>query len=368
MTSANNSVPNQTATILTDGDANTGGNQTLSKGRLNFGTSPYTTIQPHHIITLIDSQAALTQATSGYRPLASVNDVWIGTDVPSGGVVQNAGHLAFGAQISITNYIAQTGDGVHANWLERLSASLKEFNIPAKSDQSVALTGLANGCLNVASGVIASTGSPCGTGGGGGGNTVFGRSGAVVAASGDYTVSQITGAAPLGSPTFTGTPVVPGDTTTSTTVQRHPLSSNVTRSSSDPTTGTLSTGQMPAPTCSWITVSTRGGWGNAFSGTNKAIVWGVYNLYPCVTKNVAYVVGTADNTSNNYALGLYSGTSGGTGALVATTASTAGTTFASSTGIKHIAWSASNVTVPAGRIYIALTRNCASTRRALLGH
>lgn len=34
--------------------------------------------------------------------------------------------------------------------------------------------------------------------------TVFGRGGAVVAASGDYTVSQITGAAPLADPAFTG--------------------------------------------------------------------------------------------------------------------------------------------------------------------
>lgn len=36
-------------------------------------------------------------------------------------------------------------------------------------------------------------------------SSVFGRTGAVVAASGDYTVAQITGAAPLASPTFTGT-------------------------------------------------------------------------------------------------------------------------------------------------------------------
>ena len=211
ITTANNSVPNQTATILTDGDANTGGNQSLSKGRLNFGTSPYTTIQPHHIITLIDSQSALTQATYGYRPLASVNDVWIGTDVPSGGTGLNSGQLAFGAPVSITNYIAQTGDGIHANWLERLSAALKEFNVPAKFDQSVTLAGLSNGCLNVASGVIASTGSPCGSGGGGGVNSVFGRSGAVVAASGDYTVSQVTGAAADASVVHnTGTETIAG--------------------------------------------------------------------------------------------------------------------------------------------------------------
>ena len=39
--------------------------------------------------------------------------------------------------------------------------------------------------------------------------SVFGRTGAVVAASGDYTVAQVTGAAPLVSPTFTGTPTAP---------------------------------------------------------------------------------------------------------------------------------------------------------------
>jgi hypothetical protein len=197
--------------------------------------------------------------------------------------------------------------------------------------------------------------------------SVFGRTGAVVAASGDYSVSQITGAAPLASPTFTGTPTVPGYVTTGTTVNGHALSSNVTVSASDLTSGTLPAAQLPAPSCSWITVPTQSGSGNAFSGTNKAIVWGIYNPYPCVSNNAAYVVGTADNTSNNYALGLYSGASGGTGALIATTASTAGTTFASATGIKHIAWNASNVIVPAGRIYVALTSNCSSACAALLG-
>src|SRR6266478_6552041 len=207
---AGNSVKNQTATIMTDGP-NSGGGMSLSKGRLNFSTTATSIMQPHHIITLIDSQPALTQATSVYRPLASVYDTWIGTDVPSGGVGLTLGQLAFGAPVSITNYVAHTGDGITANWLERLSASLKEFNVPAKFDQSVTLAGLSNGCLNVASGVIASTGSPCGSGGGGGVNTVFGRSGAVVATSGDYTVSQVTGAAADASVVHnTGTETIAG--------------------------------------------------------------------------------------------------------------------------------------------------------------
>ena len=114
----------------------------------------------------------------------------------AGGRGCSSGQLAFGSPVSITNYIGQTGDGVHANWLERLNGALKEFNVPVKFDQSVTIAGLTNGCLSIASGVIGSTGSACGSGGGGGNvSSVFGRSGAVVAGSGDYTVSQVTGAA-----------------------------------------------------------------------------------------------------------------------------------------------------------------------------
>jgi len=40
-------------------------------------------------------------------------------------------------------------------------------------------------------------------------SSVFGRTGAVVAGSGDYSVSQVTGAAPLASPALTGTPTAP---------------------------------------------------------------------------------------------------------------------------------------------------------------
>src|ERR1700722_7862849 len=112
-------VANQTATLLTDGAA-LGGGQTLSKGRLNFSSTPGAVLNAHHIVTLIDSQPSLTQSTWGYRAPASANDTWIGTDIASGGAVVSAGQLAFGAPVSITNYIAQTGDGVHANWLERL--------------------------------------------------------------------------------------------------------------------------------------------------------------------------------------------------------------------------------------------------------
>ncbi|MGA7080498.1 MAG: hypothetical protein WBY61_17405, partial [Terriglobales bacterium] len=194
MTVSNNAVPNQTATLLSDG-ANVGNGMTLTKGRLNFTGTPGALISAHHIITLLDSQPSLTQSTWGFRPPASANDTWIGTDTP-GNVYASSGQLAFGAPLSITNYIAQTGDGIHPNWLERLTGSLKEFNVPAQFDQSVTLPGLSNGCLNVVSGLVTSTGSACGSGGGGGSvSSVFGRTGAVVATTGDYSVAQVTGAA-----------------------------------------------------------------------------------------------------------------------------------------------------------------------------
>jgi hypothetical protein len=49
--------------------------------------------------------------------------------------------------------------------------------------------------------------------------SVFTRTGAVVAVSGDYTVAQVTGAAPLASPTFTGVPAAPTATPLTNTTQ-----------------------------------------------------------------------------------------------------------------------------------------------------
>src|SRR5208282_2194480 len=192
-----NALGAQTATILTDGSGHSQQTPGMS-GRLNFEVSPYSSGFPSvpgsinygHIITLVDSNPALTQATGSYRRPASASDTWIGLDAQS---ALNAAQLAFGSPVAISNYINNTGS-TGSGWLERLSASLKEFNVAAKFDQSVTLAGLSNGCLNVASGVISSTGSPCGSDGGAV-SSVFGRSGVVVAASGDYTVSQVTGAA-----------------------------------------------------------------------------------------------------------------------------------------------------------------------------
>jgi hypothetical protein len=125
----------QTATILTDGGA-IGGGGTDVKGRLNFSSTPLGALAAHEIITLVDSQPTLTQATWMYRSPASAHDTWIGID---GGTTLSTAQLAFGSPVSITNYIANVPGG---SWLEKLSASLKEFNVPAKFDQSISVSHL----------------------------------------------------------------------------------------------------------------------------------------------------------------------------------------------------------------------------------
>jgi hypothetical protein len=138
-TSFNNAVSNQPATLMTDGVNNGGAMVAVPKGRLNFGQSPWSNITAHHIITLIDSQPGLTHATPSFRPDASANDTWIGTDV-SGNQASSAGQLAFGAPVSITNYIGATGDGVRLNWLERLTTKQKTFAVPVRISEGNSFT------------------------------------------------------------------------------------------------------------------------------------------------------------------------------------------------------------------------------------
>lgn len=161
---ATNTVPNQNSRLMFDGGV-FGSLASGKKGILNFTQSPnYNFLSPKHIITLIDSTPGLTWATIGNRPAASANDTWIGTDQLSTSAA--LGQMAFGAPISITEYIANDGH-LGTGWVRRVNASFDEHNVPAKFDQSVTLVGLADGCLNVTSGVITSTAVACGSGGSG---------------------------------------------------------------------------------------------------------------------------------------------------------------------------------------------------------
>src|SRR5208337_1461093 len=69
------------------------------------------------------------------------------------------------------------------------------------------------------------------------------------------------------SPVFTGSPTVPGYVPTSTTVNGHALSSNVTVSASDLTTGTLPHAQLPALLSGDIPTNAANTSGTAGTGT-----------------------------------------------------------------------------------------------------
>lgn len=202
---------------------------------------------------------------------------------------------------------------------------------------------------------------------------------------------------------------------TSTTINGHALSSNVTLSASDLTTGTLPHAQLPALVSGDIpnnaanttgsaaslsavsalpngtTTTTQGaGDGSAKLATdafvtqtaglfsNPFIPFPVYmglnqSTFPAAgsakvigflvpvavtTSKVVYYVGlTADNTSNTYEIGVYNAA----GTLVLHYQA-AGTSFApTATTVTRQSWSEGTVTLPPGKYYEAITTSCSSS-------
>jgi hypothetical protein len=104
-------------TVLQQQDAANNGPFVNSKGRLNFGRAIAT---PNDLITLTDSNFLKTIATAGERPANDAGDAAIGVD-QTGGLAQRAGS-------SISSYINVVPNGT--NFLERLTAADKTFNVP----------------------------------------------------------------------------------------------------------------------------------------------------------------------------------------------------------------------------------------------
>jgi hypothetical protein len=102
-------------------------------------------------------------------------------------------------------------------------------------------------------------GATLGGGGGGAVSSVFGRTGDVLATTGDYNVSQITGAAPTASPTFTGTVQVANEVVTGT-IQI--VNAYITGTLRDGTGSVGTAGQVLSSTVSgtaWVNASSGGG-------------------------------------------------------------------------------------------------------------
>jgi len=165
--------------------------------------------------------------------------------------------------------------------------------------------------------------------------------------------------APLASPTFTGTPTVPGYAAAATLV-----SGNYSKA-----TGAGAIGDSTVVAGPYISVwSLPGSVSTASpvacsSSANKVTVWELPLSYPLKTSNIAYYVQGADNTSNTYDIGIYNSS----GTQIVHTGSLAGTTFAPSQGYKAQAWTVANTVIQPGNYYIALTCS-ATTGTATFGY
>ena len=135
--SAGNNQPRVLGTLMQNGPGS-GAPDPNVKGRLNFLNSPAGNLGPSHIITLVDSDPAKTLADAIHRPSNDDKDAYIGLDVPAGGASLSQSQLAFGAPISLSNYIGNKGDGTR--WKERLTASEKTFAVAVSIQKGNTLT------------------------------------------------------------------------------------------------------------------------------------------------------------------------------------------------------------------------------------
>ena len=135
--SAGNNQPRVLGTLMQNGPGS-GAPDPNVKGRLNFLNSPAGNLGPSHIITLVDSDPAKTLADAIHRPSNDDKDAYIGLDVPAGGASLSQSQLAFGAPISLSNYIGNKGDGTR--WKERLTANEKTFAVAVSIQKGNTLT------------------------------------------------------------------------------------------------------------------------------------------------------------------------------------------------------------------------------------
>jgi hypothetical protein len=141
----------------------------------------------------------------------------------------------------------------------------------------------------------------------------------------------------LASPVLTGTPTAPTAAAGTNTTQ----------------VATTAFVQAADACPAWLTAPHGIGSASFTTTANRATLQGVVLYCTLTTTQVTYFVGTADNTSNSYDIGLYDST----GAVKAHIGTTPGTTFAPSTGWKTLNWT-SSATLPPGKYYVAFTTNC----------
>jgi hypothetical protein len=142
--------PASGATLLSAGAYNAADNAG-EKGRLILEEGLTGFINGGHKITIADSNPAKTLASAGMRPTEDANDTYIGLDNASQANASNA-QLAFGAPVSISNYIGSNPNNV--SFLERLTTSAKTFNVPVSINGNLTVTGTCTGCGGGGAGTV----------------------------------------------------------------------------------------------------------------------------------------------------------------------------------------------------------------------
>jgi hypothetical protein len=89
---------------------------------------------------------------------------------------------------------------------------------------------------------------------------------------------------------------------------------------------------------------------------NMTTLWGFLLSYSVSTTQITYDIANADNTANNYDVGIY----GNDGTLVVDIGALPGTTFAPSTGVRTLAWVQGSTVLNPGRYYVGFTTNCST--------
>jgi hypothetical protein len=89
---------------------------------------------------------------------------------------------------------------------------------------------------------------------------------------------------------------------------------------------------------------------------NVTKLWGFLLPYNVTTTEIIYDIATADNTANDYDIGIFNNS----GNLVVDVGPTPGTTLASAVGFHTLTWTQGSTSLAAGRYYLAITTNCKS--------
>jgi hypothetical protein len=237
----------------------------------------------------------LTGTPTAPTAAANTNTTQIATTGFVLGQASSAAPSANGtASAGASNSFAR-GDHVHPTDTTRAPVGSPSFT----GTVTLPVTGSTQ-CLHVnAAGAVSGVGADCGLGSSAV-SSVFGRTGAVAATSGDYSVSQITGAAPLASPGLTGTPTAPtagsGDNSTKIATTGY-VRAEIYEAWSCPVAGTTSTSQN----CNWTLPA-----GIAVTGFDLAANTAAAG---CTTYPVLQVWdGTSGAEVGSYSIGFTTGT------------------------------------------------------------